>query len=101
MKGIPILYLYLHSRILSWKGKVMTEKQFKTCFFQWRIPKNLRPILMKEMERYGLLEIEKKSRKRRVFLNNYEFNEKKVHPDYKDGDTKKEQPYVSYENLLM
>ncbi len=98
---IPILYLYLHSRILNWKGLVMTEKEFQTCFFQWRIPKDLRPILMKEMEKYGLLKIEKKSRKRKIFLNNYEFSENHIRPEYKDGDTKVEQPYVSYDKLLI
>lgn len=79
----------------------MTEKEFQTCFFQWRIPKDLRPILMKEMEKYGLLKIEKKLRKRKVFLNNYEFSENHIRPEYKDGDTKVEQPYVSYDKLLI
>jgi hypothetical protein len=100
-RNIPILYLYFHSRILEWKGKVMTEKDFQTSFFQWRIPKQIRYILMKDMEKYGLIEIEKKTRKRKVTLNNYEFKEEGKAVDYKDGDTKKEHPYLSYNNLSL
>jgi len=92
----PIIYLYFHSKILNWKGKEMTEKEFLSCLFQWRIPKTLRYVIMKEMEKMGLLKIEKKI----VYMNNYYFNEnnnKKI--DFKDKDTRVESPYLSYEKL--
>lgn len=54
----PIIYLYFHSIIYEWKGKEMTEKEFRSCFFQWRIPKNLRYRLAQEMEELGLIKIE-------------------------------------------
>jgi len=72
----------------------MSEKEFKSCFFQWRIPKNLRYTMMKEMEKMGLIKTDKK----RVYLNNYYFNEEEfnnhIREDYKDPDTKEEKPYL-------
>lgn len=95
--AIPIVYLYFHSKILNWKGKEMSEKEFKSSFFQWRIPKTLRYVIMEEMQKMGLIKIEK----RVVYLNNYYLNEngtkKKV--DFKDGDTKVESPYLSFKKL--
>jgi len=69
----------------------MTEKEFKSCFFQWRIPKTLRYLIMKEMEKMGLLKVEKHM----VYMNNYYFDEScgKNNID-KDGDTKVKSPYL-------
>ncbi len=91
----PIIYLYFHSKILNWKGKEMSEKEFKSSFFQWRIPKTLRIPIMQEMEKMGLLKIEKKV----VHMNNYYFKEKEFKSNSKDPDTKKEKPYLP-NNLL-
>ncbi len=100
--GKPIIYLYFHSKILSWKGKEMSEKDFKSCFFQWRIPKDLRPQIMKEMEGIGLIKINKK----RVNIKNYYFKDFKdskstnnYRDEYLDGDTKVKNPYLSQEKL--
>lgn len=95
--GKPIVYLYFHSKILNWKGKEMSEKEFKICFFQWRIPKNLRHTIMKDMEKMGLIKIKNK----KVYINDYYFNEEdfKTNIDYKDGDTKVKSPYISNNNL--
>ena len=74
----------------------MKEKEFMKCFFQWRIPKTLRYLIMKEMEKMGLLEI----KKRMVYMNNYYFNKngfKKV--DSKDEDTRVKSPYIPFEEL--
>ena len=75
---------------MNWKGKEITEKEFKSCLFQWRIPKNIRHEIMKEMEKIGLLKIEKHI----VHMNNFYFKEIKRKEDYKDGDTKIESPYI-------
>ncbi len=91
----PIIYLYFHSKILNWKGKTLNEKDFKSSFFQWRIPKNLRYEIMKEMESMGLIKIEKKI----VYLNNYYFEEKSRKIDFKDGDTKVSSPYMPKDML--
>lgn len=99
--GKPIIYLYFHSKILSWKGKELTEKEFKTCFFQWRIPKNLRHVIMKEMEKMGLI----KKKGRTIHINDYYFDEEDFkstdnhRSEYKDGDTKNGSPYLNQENL--
>lgn len=76
----------------------MSEKEFLSSFFQWRIPKSLRFVVMKEMEKEGLLKREKK----KVFMNNYYISDKvngngKV--KYKDKDTKNENPYLSIDKL--
>ncbi len=75
----------------------MTKKEFMGSFFQWRIPKTLRYLIMKEMEKGGLLKIEKKI----IYMNNYYFNtnntKKKI--TFKDGDTKIKSPYLPYKKL--
>jgi len=73
----------------------MSQKEFMSCLFQWRIPKTLRYLIMKEMEKMGLLKVEKKV----VHMNNYYFEEKSKKVDFNDKDTKKESPYISYEEL--
>lgn len=91
----PIIYLYFHAKILNWKGKEMTDKEFKSCFFQWRIPKNLREPIMKEMQKIGLIDKEKRT----IKLNDFYFEESKKEIDYKDSDTKAKNPYISYQKL--
>lgn len=75
----------------------MKEKEFKNCLFQWRIPKTLRYLIMKEMEKIGLLKVKKGI----VYMNDYYFNENKLNVkiDFKDEDTKKKSPYIP-KNLL-
>jgi hypothetical protein len=91
----PIIYLYFHSKILNWKGKRVSDKEFKSCLFQWRIPKNLRDPIMREMEKLGLI----KTEKRQVELQDFYLKENKKKIDFKDKDTKKENPYINYINL--
>ncbi len=94
----PIVYLYFHSKILNWKGKEMSIKEFKSSFFQWRIPKPLRDAIMKEMKKMDLIHIEGK----RVLLNNYSFKEDwKREENFKDEDTKNGNPYVSMDYLSL
>jgi hypothetical protein len=97
----PIIYLYFHSKILKWKGKEMNEKEFMSSFFQWRIPKNIRYLIMKEMEKMGLLKIEKAKPYNLIYLNNYYFNEEdfKKNINIKDEDTRVKNPYKEYKLL--
>ncbi len=67
----PVIYLYFHSKIKEWKGDKVKEKEFRNCLFQWRIPKNLRYPIMKEMEKMGLIKIEKKV----VYIQDYYFKQ--------------------------
>ena len=68
----------------------MTEKDFKSSFFQWRIPKNLRIPIMKEMENMGLISREKL----KVCMNDYYFNLKPKKIELKDDNN-----YLKYEQL--
>jgi hypothetical protein len=93
-----ILHLYFHSKILNWKGREMTEKEFLLSFFQWRIPKTLRYLVMREMEQASLIKIEKKKPMNIIHLNNYYFDEEKFKKsDFKDEDTKNGKKYIPLE----
>jgi hypothetical protein len=50
-----IFYLYTHSKIYHWKGKTILESDFRSSFSQWKIPKKIRYLIVKEMECMGLL----------------------------------------------
>lgn len=93
----PITHLYFHSKILNWKGKEMSQKEFLGSFFQWRIPKSLRYPIMKEMEKMDLISIERK----KVYLKDFYFDSKneKVKIKFKDGDTKLNSPYLDNKEL--
>ncbi len=88
----PIIYLYFHSIIMKWKGREMSEKEFRSCFFQWRIPKSLRFQIMKDMEKSGLIEIKKKT----IFLKDFYFE-----VPQKSTKQREKNNYVPYENLEL
>ena len=51
-----IFYLYVHYKIWDLiKGECISKKEFKKHLFQWKIPKELRPLIIKEMEMLGLI----------------------------------------------
>lgn len=56
-----VFYFYLHSKLKekAREGSI-TRGDAKSYLFQWRIPKNLRPIILKELEALGLLEADGK-----------------------------------------
>ncbi len=75
-----IFYLYLHSKLWEMtKGEIISEKDLKTMLFQWKIPKTIRPLIVKEMELLGLL---KEEGRRLIKLNRPTFNEDKVNEYY-------------------
>ena len=61
-KKIPcIFYLYLHAKL--YEGLLTKEtsiKDIKKSLFQWKIPKKIRPLIIKELEILGLIEINKR-----------------------------------------
>jgi len=69
----------------------MREKDFRSCFFQWRIPKNLRYELVKEMQKMELIKVEKQ---KVYLLDSVFFEEKGRDIEDKDGDTKIKSPYL-------
>lgn len=62
-KEIPVFYLYLHSKIKeNSEGNEMSVANMDWYLFQWRIPSQLKPIIIKEMENMGLIEkVDKKT----------------------------------------
>ena len=53
-----IFYLYLHAKL--YEGLLTTEasiKDLKKSLFQWKIPRKLRPLIIKELEILKLIEI--------------------------------------------
>jgi hypothetical protein len=64
-RGIPhIFYLYLHSKLKEHAERnLMSLNEFKWRMFQWKIPKQIKPLIVREME---LLELIKKKGKRKI-----------------------------------
>ena len=75
-----IFYLYLHSKLWEMiKGEIVSEKDLKKMLFQWKIPKNIRPLILKEMALLGLL---KEEGRYFIKLKKPTFNEDKVNEYY-------------------
>lgn len=57
MKKIPcVFYLYLHSKLFERaRGYPLPYKEAKSYLFQWKIPRKLRPLILKELEILGLV----------------------------------------------
>ena len=52
-------YFYIHSELKKkYNGNYVSIKEAKSFLFEWRIPKPLRPIILKELEKLGLIERE-------------------------------------------
>ncbi len=53
-----VLYFYIHNKLKEKfsKGVVVTTKEAMSYLFEWRIPENIRPIIIKELEILGLIE---------------------------------------------
>jgi len=61
-KQIPcIFYLYLHAKL--YEGlltKEVSVRDIKKSLFQWKIPKKIRPLIIKELEMLDLIVINKR-----------------------------------------
>lgn len=68
-----IFYFYIHYKLKEKHrvGTVLTIKEAMKFLFEWRIPKELRPIIIKELEILQLLE---KINKKTVKINDSGFN---------------------------
>ena len=52
-----IFYFYLHSKLKdATPDGLMSVKEAGWRMFQWKIPSNLRPLILKELERLKLVE---------------------------------------------
>jgi len=52
-----IFYFYLHYKFKEkYKNAVITIKEAASFLFEWRIPKEIRSIILKELEMLNLLE---------------------------------------------
>ena len=51
-----VFYFYFHS-VLKDKaiGGIIPKKEARSWLYQWRIPNELRPIILKELEKLGLI----------------------------------------------
>lgn len=72
-KEIPkVLYLYIHFKIWDYfKKEKVSLKDFTSFLFEWRIPKVIRPIIVKEFEVLGLI---KKDGRYELKITRPEFN---------------------------
>jgi len=56
MKIPCVFYLYLHSKIFQKQnGNPIRQRDLINYLFEWKIPKKLRPLIIKEMVILGLL----------------------------------------------
>ena len=76
-----IFYLYIHSKIFEKSGgNAIDMKEVKKYLFQWKIPRKLRPLIIREMEMLGLVE-----RKRHILrIERPIFNEDKCNEYYEE-----------------
>jgi hypothetical protein len=76
-KKIPhVFYLYLHSKIFEKsRGEDIKINEVISYMFQWSIPKQLRYLIIKEMERLDLLKI---TNKYMIELSKPKFNEDEI-----------------------
>ena len=52
-------YFYIHSELKKkYNGNYVSIKEAKSFLFEWRIPKPIRPIILKELEKLNLIEKE-------------------------------------------
>jgi hypothetical protein len=61
------------SMLLCTNSKIITIKEFEDGMFQWRIPKELRPVVTKEMEILGLV--------KKISKTELEISDSKYHPE--------------------
>jgi hypothetical protein len=75
-----IFYLYLHSKLYEgMPSKEVSIKEMKKWLFQWKIPKKIRPLILKELEVLGLIKI---NGRYFVEMNKPEFDEEKLNKYY-------------------
>ena len=75
-----VFYLYLHSKIFEKsRGEDISVNEVVSYMFQWSIPKQIRYLIIKEMETMGLLKIKGRYT---IELNKPRFNLEKTNKYY-------------------
>lgn len=84
-RGIPcILYLYIHKRIYErFQNKKPKVSEIKSFMFEWRIPKKLRYLILKELEILGLIRL---NGRRRAELKEPIIDEEELNEYYEELD---------------
>ena len=77
-----VFYYYIHSKLweLS-KGYDIREKDVKGHLAQWRIPKNIKPLIIKELILLGLM---KKNGRNIIRIQRPNFDESKIDKFYRE-----------------
>ena len=81
MKDIPkVFYYYIHSKIWERsRGNSIQKKILKGYLAEWRIPNNLRPLIIKELILLGLVI---NGKRHYVDIARPEFDEEKINELY-------------------
>jgi len=76
-KKIPnVFYHYIHYKIWEKsRGYEISKKEVKGYLAEWRIPKNLRPLILKELEILGLI---KNSKRHNIEIEKSSFDDEQV-----------------------
>jgi len=75
-----IFYLYLHSKLYDGMlTKEVSIKELKEKLFQWKLPRKIRPLIIKELEMLGLI---KKKGRFDVIMTKPEFTEDNLNGYY-------------------
>lgn len=82
-KVIPcIFYLYLHSKLYDGMlTKEVSVKELKERLFQWKIPRKLRTLIVKELELLGCIKLKGRYL---AELNKPKFSEEKCNDYYRE-----------------
>lgn len=71
-----VFYYYIHSKIWErTKGNSIQKSELKGYLAEWRIPKNLRYLIIKELEILGLI---KKTKKHQIEFEKPKFNDEEI-----------------------
>jgi len=82
-KILGIFYLYIHKKIYERAaGNSMKVSELQMYLQEWRIPKNLRYLVIKDMEALGLLKL---NGRRRVNINKPVFDEENLNQYYQEA----------------
>ena len=82
-KVIPcIFYFYIHYKLKEKYGEeaTLTMKEATRFLFEWRVPKGIRPVIIKELI---ILELAEKINKKTIKLNRSKFNTEDLRQFYK------------------
>ncbi|MFW5895563.1 MAG: hypothetical protein ACOCT9_02345 [archaeon] len=79
-KEIPmVFYLYIGKKIFdNFRGSHINYRDVKSYLGEWKIPKKIRPLILKELEILGVIEIDGY----KIYTNRVDFCEEKCNKYY-------------------